>query len=87
MTYGPEADVFAVGVLSYEVLCGISPFDAQDLNGMLGQIEKGPRYPDHLSDAAVGFLRQCLYADAGKRADSECGGGGTLCAFGQFVRG
>lgn len=67
LRYGPEADVYAFGVLAYEVLCGTSPFDAEDIKKMLAQIEKGPRFPDSLSDQAVNFLRQCLYADASKR--------------------
>lgn len=35
LEYGPEADVWAVGVLVYELLTGSAPFRAKDTTSML----------------------------------------------------
>ncbi len=42
---GPRADVYALGVLLYEALCGQSPFEAADRGELLGAILEGRRVP------------------------------------------
>jgi serine/threonine protein kinase len=37
----PRSDVYALGVITHEALCGRSPFDAQDAAQLLGQVIRG----------------------------------------------
>ncbi|OSX76783.1 hypothetical protein BU14_0176s0025 [Porphyra umbilicalis] len=73
--YGLTVDVWAVGVLAYELLCGTTPFDAPDTAAVFARILTRPvEYPPHLSDAAVGLIRGLLVREPGGRLG--CGAGG-----------
>jgi len=58
---GKKADVWAVGVLSYALLCFSYPFDAEDSNKLSWLIKRAKvDYPRHLSASAVKFLQAIL---------------------------
>ncbi|KAL3155775.1 hypothetical protein ABBQ32_012791 [Trebouxia sp. C0010 RCD-2024] len=67
--YGMPADVWAIGILTYELLIGGPAFEADTKEGTFQLIEKGePFYPRHLSEDSKDFMRKCLVKDEKKRA-------------------
>lgn len=76
MAYGPEVDIWALGVLTYELLCGQGPFQLSELSStqeMLVALEEGPSigFPSFLSTEAVDFIRRALEFDRTKRATAS----------------
>ncbi len=63
-------DVYALGVLGYELLAGRRPFDAEHPLGLLrAHIEDEPTRPDGLAEPLWELVRQCLAKRPDERPD------------------
>jgi GAF domain-containing protein/tRNA A-37 threonylcarbamoyl transferase component Bud32 len=63
-----RADVFAVGVMAWEALCGEKPYNgisAADL--AIAMHQTPPEPPSHLADGVRAILRRAIAYDAGRR--------------------
>lgn len=67
--YTDRIDVWAIGVLTYECITGISPFAASNEAAIIAKIKQGP-HPDHpsFSEDVRDFLRVCLDPNPDTRA-------------------
>jgi serine/threonine protein kinase len=61
LAYGPAVDSWAVGVLTYELLCGYPPFE-QDSRALTYEyiMYKPVEYPPIISDTAKSFIAAAL---------------------------
>lgn len=66
--YRECVDVWSIGVLIYEMICGTSPFNADFIDGILDNI-KNIRYsfPDHVSFEARDLLSKIFVLDKNNR--------------------
>eukprot|EP00291_Cryptomonas_curvata_P006299 CAMPEP_0172188762 /NCGR_PEP_ID=MMETSP1050-20130122/22135_1 /TAXON_ID=233186 /ORGANISM="Cryptomonas curvata, Strain CCAP979/52" /LENGTH=474 /DNA_ID=CAMNT_0012863355 /DNA_START=202 /DNA_END=1623 /DNA_ORIENTATION=- len=74
--YGPPVDVWSVGIMTYECLCGFTPFQSEDPRTTLrltvrGAFDFPSPYWDHISDAAKDFIRLTLTLDPGRRPTAQ----------------
>ncbi|KAI8371470.1 kinase-like domain-containing protein [Radiomyces spectabilis] len=70
--YGSAVDMWAMGVITYTVLCGYQPFQAEDQVELLDEItharfEFHERYWRNISQDAKDFIRRLLDLDPSKR--------------------
>ncbi|KAK7482095.1 hypothetical protein BaRGS_00026679 [Batillaria attramentaria] len=72
--YGLEVDMWAVGVITYILLCGFPPFRSPDRNQTelfefikAGEYEFLSPYWDNVSDSAKDLIRRLLVVDKSKR--------------------
>ncbi|CAO0793101.1 unnamed protein product [Mucor circinelloides] len=70
--YGPPIDMWAVGVITYTLLCGYQPFQAEDQVELIDEITHArydfhERYWRNISMEAKDFIRSLLTLDAEKR--------------------
>lgn len=66
--YTSLVDVWATGVLAYEMLVGIAPFQGPDKQAQQHAIyNSNPTFPPYLSDSAVDFMTIALSKDPAKR--------------------
>lgn len=62
-------DVWAIGVVAYELLTGKMPFfDEYEKKAMIKIQNEEPEYPEWLPPAAVEFLQRCLEKNPLRRA-------------------
>ncbi|KAG4962030.1 hypothetical protein GLYMA_14G035800v4 [Glycine max] len=73
--YGPEVDIWSIGVMLYILLCGVPPFWAESENGIFNAILRG--HIDFTSDpwpsispAAKDLVRKMLHSDPRQRLTS-----------------
>ncbi|HET7488114.1 MAG TPA: serine/threonine-protein kinase [Acidimicrobiales bacterium] len=67
-TAGPEADVYAAGVVAYELLVGCRPFVADHPAAVLkAHAEQAPPRPPGLDDRLWGVVDACLAKDPARR--------------------
>lgn len=69
--YGPEVDIWACGVMMFELLCRQPPFEGDTFREVLADIErKGVRFPSraYVSAHATDFLARCMAVHAPERA-------------------
>uniref|UniRef100_A0A8C8SXA4 non-specific serine/threonine protein kinase n=1 Tax=Pelusios castaneus TaxID=367368 RepID=A0A8C8SXA4_9SAUR len=74
--YGKAVDIWALGVISYILLCGYPPFYDENDSELFAQILKGEfefdsPYWDDISDSAKDFIQQLLQRDPEKRYTCE----------------
>ncbi|KAK4511815.1 uncharacterized protein ATC70_003814 [Mucor velutinosus] len=70
--YGPPIDMWAVGVITYTLLCGYQPFQAEDQVELIDEITHArydfhERYWRNISVEAKDFIRSLLTLDTEKR--------------------
>lgn len=59
--YGQSVDLWAYGILLYEILCGRTPFYSKNRDEVYNRIEKAPlKFPRHLSPDVVSLIRGLL---------------------------
>lgn len=58
--YDEKVDIWAVGVLAYELLTGKPPFEVEDMQETAELIKHAPvdRFPSHASLACTNFIQQ-----------------------------
>ncbi|KAI8096632.1 kinase-like domain-containing protein [Halteromyces radiatus] len=71
-SYGAPVDMWAIGVITYTLLCGYQPFQAEDQVELTDEItharyEFHERYWRNVSQDAKDFIRQLLQLDPSKR--------------------
>lgn len=61
-------DIYAIGILAYELLVGFPPFLENGKMSVRDQIMYKPiNFPNFLSEYAKDFIKQCLHKDPAKR--------------------
>jgi serine/threonine protein kinase len=66
--YGPEVDIWALGVLLYEMLHGESPFGGKDIVTLIDNIKNQKYQIDHsLSQSCHDLIRGLLRQDPSER--------------------
>ena len=69
---GPPADVWALGILLYAILCGTFPFRSDGELTVYEKITRGHvNYPEHLSRKAKALLTWMLQIEAWKRPNAD----------------
>ncbi|KAK3162240.1 hypothetical protein QOZ80_1BG0087250 [Eleusine coracana subsp. coracana] len=71
-SYGPEADIWSVGVILYILLCGVPPFWAESEHGIFnailrGQVDFSSDPWPRISSGAKDLVRKMLTSDPKKR--------------------
>lgn len=71
--YSQQVDIWAIGVICYELLTGIFPFYNKFTNETIRQIlEDEPRYDlPNLTDCCLNFMKGCLHKDPLKRMNAR----------------
>ena len=70
--YGIKEDIWSLGSIFYTLLIGKSPFDAEDMDELVENIEKGIyKIPSTLSKEAVSFMNSMLQYDSEKRLNID----------------
>lgn len=77
--HGKPVDMWAIGVITYFLLCGYTPFDRDSSVEEMQAIMAGdysfdpPEYWEDVSDKAKDFIRGCLTVDPTKRLTAKQG--------------
>lgn len=74
--HGKPVDMWSLGVITYTLLCGYSPFRSETMGDLIEECRNEkvifhPRYWNDVSDDAKDFIRSLLKADPKKRPTSE----------------
>lgn len=66
--YNQQVDVWAVGVICYEMIMGDFPFKSKYESEVIRQIrESEPKYDSNVTDMCTNFIKKCLEKDPLRR--------------------
>jgi serine/threonine protein kinase len=73
--YSYKVDIWAMGIMCYELLMGRTPFHAWKLEDLIAKINRGD-YPVKVRDESLTaecalFLAQCLQSDEAQRIEAD----------------
>jgi calcium/calmodulin-dependent protein kinase I len=76
--HGKPVDMWSMGVITYTLLCGYSPFRSENLADLIEECKNGrvifhERYWKEVSPEAKEFIKKLLEPDPNKRPTSEVG--------------
>ena len=78
----PASDVYALGVVLYELLTGVKPFDADNVTAIaIAHVDRSPRPPSELADVPAdieAIVMRCLAKDPDERFASGAELAGAL---------
>lgn len=74
--HGKPVDMWSMGVITYTLLCGYSPFRSENLQDLLNECTQGSvvfheRYWKDVSEDAKDFIRTLIVPEPNRRATSE----------------
>ena len=74
--HGKPVDMWSIGVITYVLLCGYSPFRSEDLKELIIETERAnisfhDKYWTKISDHAKEFIKALLQSDASKRLTAD----------------
>ncbi len=74
--HGKPVDMWSMGVITYTLLCGYSPFRSESLTDLIDECKHGrivfhERYWKDVSKDAKDFIVQLLQPDPNRRATSQ----------------
>lgn len=75
--HGKAVDLWSLGVITYTLLCGYSPFRSENLSDLIDECKDPrnpifhPRYWNDVSQDAKDFIKMLLCVDPRKRPTSE----------------
>mmetsp|Transcript_9250 Transcript_9250/g.22910 ORF Transcript_9250/g.22910 Transcript_9250/m.22910 type:complete len:797 (-) Transcript_9250:542-2932(-) len=71
-TYDYKVDVWMLGILTFDVLVGRPPFNADTPNATVERILlEDPEFPDHVTDDAADFILCCLTKEPDQRPSAR----------------
>ncbi|KAF8502686.1 kinase-like domain-containing protein, partial [Russula emetica] len=74
--HGKPVDLWSIGIITYMLLCGYTPFRSDDMKELVRQTTEASinfhdRYWKNVSDEAKGFIRALLNPDPARRLTAE----------------
>ncbi|KAH9167908.1 kinase-like domain-containing protein [Lactarius sanguifluus] len=74
--HGKPVDLWAIGIITYVLLCGYSPFRSDDMKELVRQTTEAKitfhdRYWNNVSEEAKGFIRALVDPDPARRLTAE----------------
>lgn len=74
--HGIKVDLWSIGIITYTLLCGYSPFRSDNKNELIQETTKGrvvfhERFWKHVSDTARDFIRKLLVVDPKLRMSAD----------------
>ena len=70
--YDKKADIWSLGIITYELLVGINPFDSENMDELINKINNGDYFiPAYLSKEAISFLNEMLQYEPQRRLSAD----------------
>ncbi|PWN91892.1 putative CMK1-Ca2+/calmodulin-dependent ser/thr protein kinase type I [Acaromyces ingoldii] len=74
--HGKAVDMWSLGIITYTMLCGYTPFRSDDPDKLAAETQRGKiefhdRYWKNVSPAAKEFVKSCLTVDPSKRLTAD----------------
>jgi len=73
--YSYKVDIWAIGIICFELLMGRTPFHSRNLEDLVSKIDKGDYFVNSKDEVMTVecalFLSQCLQSDEMNRIDAD----------------